>query len=45
MGAGGDEAEDVFGEGDGEELGERGAGDSGEDEMTAGLYVRRISDQ
>jgi hypothetical protein len=41
VGSGGDEAHDVFGHGDGEEFGERGAGDGGEEEGTAGLEEGR----
>ena len=37
MRAGGDEAEDGLGEGEGEELGEGGAGDGGKDEVAARL--------
>lgn len=37
VGAGCDEAEDRFGEGNGEQAGERGAGDGGEDQVAAGL--------
>lgn len=39
MRSSGDETEEVFGDGDGEEVGEGGAGDGGEEEVTSGLMV------
>lgn len=43
--AGGDEAEDGFGDGQGEELGERGSGDRREDEVAVRLRTREGSER